>query len=884
MSGVRRSLRRVAALLTRRRQEDRLRAEIETHIALQTDDNIRAGMSLDKARREARLKFGALESMKDTYRDQESIPAIESLLRDVKFGVRTLRRSPAFTLTAVLTLAVGIGATTAMFSVVAGVLLQPLAYPDPNQVMAVELFVPKVADKFPMVPVNPAAYLGWSTEARSLAGVGLVEGGLAMTLTSGGDPELISADAVTGSVFDVLAVKMLLGRRFLPDSNDAGHNHEVILTHALWLNRFHGDPGIIGQPITLDGTPYLVAGVLPRGFYFPTGNQLAMGSDVEPQIFVPEAFDRGDLAPDAGFGFGALARLKPGVSPEQATAEMNVILSRRLNGQSFMPDPRTVLIPLRDMIVRSSKRALWMLFAAIVAVLLIICVNLANLVLTRATAHEHQAAIRRALGASRGQLVTQALMEMLLLGIVGGALGLLLAHWALQGLVAAAPVNVPRIRDVHLGGGAVWFTLFISVLAGVLAGLLPAWRSASIDPQDALWSGGARSGDSGARLRARGFLVGLETALSAVLLVAAGLLIASFTNLVKVPVGFGVDHVLTVDVQLPRAQYPQRQQRKQFWDEVLGAAAGLPGVESAAVADMLPLTGERNNDPVNLPGDTRPAAERPFASYRRVSPDYFKAFGIPVVRGRGLLPGDADTHGVVVSELAAKTIWPNRDAIGQRFDISPGFPGYLVVGIVGDTRTVSLSKTPAPVVYELYSSGVAASLVLRSRANVDAIAPVLRAAIWKIDRAVAIPEIVSMSDIMSDSVASQRFEALLTALFASAALLLSSLGIYGVVSYSVVRRTREIGVRMALGARKTDVVVRIVRQGMRPALLGLAVGLFAAMGLMRLVSSLLYGVKATDPLTFVVVSCTLAAVAALASYLPARRATRVDPIVALRDQ
>ncbi|MGH9409770.1 MAG: ADOP family duplicated permease, partial [Vicinamibacterales bacterium] len=790
MTAIRRISRRLANLVMRRRQDDRLRSEIETHIALQAEDNVRAGMPPDIARREARLKFGAVESTRDAYRDQESIPILENLLRDARHGLRMLRRSPGFTIAAALTLAVGIGATTAMFSIVDGVLLEPLAYPDAGQLMAVQLFVPAVAQTFPMVPVNPAAYLGWADHAKSLSGIGLVEDGVRLDLTSGGEPEMLTGDAVTSDVFDVLGVKLLLGRNFLPETNQAGHNHEVILTHALWMTRFHGAPDIVGRAITLDGRAYTVVGVLPRDCYFPSGNQLGpMGSDAEPQMFVPEVLDRGDLAPDAGFGYGAIARVKPGVSREQATAEMNVILSRTLGPQSFMPDPRTVLVPLGEMIVRSTKRALWMLFAAIAAVLLIICVNLANLVLTRATAHEQQSAIRRALGASRGRLVSQALVEMLLLGVLGGALGLVFAYWAVQGLVAVAPVNVPRIHDVHLNGRAEWFTLAISLLTGILAGVLPAWRAASVNPQEALWSGGARSGDSRARLRARGFLVGLETALSAVLLIAAGLLITSFSNLLTVPTGFGVEHVLTLTLQLPRTQYPQRQQRQQFWSEVLRATAALPGVESSAVTDWLPLSGERNDDPVNLPGDTRPPAERPFASYRHVSPDYFRAFGIPLVRGRELTPSDADTSSVVVSEAAATTIWPGRDPIGQRSDIDPasGFPGFQVVGIVGDTRTVSLSKSPTPVVYELYTSGVGASLVLRSRVGAPTVAPELRDAIWHIDRSMAIPQVVSMSDRLSDSVASQRFEALLTSLFAAAALMLAALGIYGVVSYAVVR-------------------------------------------------------------------------------------------------
>jgi putative ABC transport system permease protein len=457
-----------------------------------------------------------------------------------------------------------------------------------------------------------------------------------------------------------------------------------------------------------------------------------------------------------------------------------------------------------------------------------------------------------------------------------------LAHWALWGLLAVAPVSLPRLHNVRLDGAVLGFTLAIAVLAGVLAGLLPAWRAAQTNPQDALQAG-ARSADSRVRLRAREFLVGLETALSAMLLVAAGLLVASFAKLVRVPEGFEVEHILTVNLQLPEGQYTQPEQRSDFWRRVLASTSGLPGVESAAVTNLLPLRGEWNNNPVNLPGDTRPAAERPFARYRRVSPAYFKTFGIPLLNGRELTWTDAGTPAVVISEATAKAVWPGFNPIGQRFDVDPssGFPGYQVVGVVGDTR-VSLFKAPAPMVYLLYESGLTGSLILRTRLPATAVAPELHRAIWKIDPTVAIPSISSMGQIVSESLAPQRFETLLTSLFAAAALLLACLGIYGVVSYSVVRRTREIGIRMALGAQKADMLLRVIGQGMTPALLGLGAGIIGALGFTRLLSSLLFGVKPTDLLTFIVVSLVLTGVAALASYIPARRAMKVDPIVALR--
>jgi len=871
--------------LFRKEQVDReLDEELGAYLETAAAEKMREGMSRKDAFRAVRLERGSLEVSKEVVRSAGWESFVETCWQDLRFAVRMLRKSPGFTAVAAFSLAVGLAANTAIFSVINGVLLQPLEYPNPSQLVAIELLVPKLAQKFPMVPVNPAAYLGWSTDAKSLAGIGLVEDGVTLNLTSDGEPKLLTADAVTANLFDVLGVRPFLGRNFSRDADQAGHNHEVILTDTLWRNRFHSDPNIIGQAIALNGSPYTVVGVLPPTLHFPQGDQLMpiSGSATEPELFVPAVFEKWELAPDAAFGWGAIARLKPGVRQEQATAELNVILSHELGSQSFMPNPRTVIMPLRDMIVRSTKRGLWMLLAAVLAVLLIICVNLANLVLTRATAREQEAAIRRALGASRGRLLRQTLVETLLLGLLGGTLGLALAHWALWGLLAVAPVSLPRLHNVRLDGAVLGFTLAISVLAGVLAGLLPAWRAAQTNPQDALQAG-TRNVDSSVRLHAREFLVGLETALSAMLLVAAGLLVTSFEKLVRVPEGFAVEHILTVNLQLPEGQYTQSEQRSDFWRRVLASTSGLPGVESAAVTNVLPLRGEWNNNPVNLPGDTRPAPERPFARYRRVTPTYFKTFGIPLLNGRELTWADAGTPAVVISEATAKAVWPGLNPIAQRFDVDPssGFPGYQVVGVVGDTR-VSLFKEPTPMVYLLYESGLTGSLILRTHLPATAVAPELHGAIWKIDPTVAIPSISSMGQIVSESLAPQRFETLLTSLFAAAALLLACLGIYGVVSYSVVRRTREIGIRMALGAQKADMLRRVIRQEMTPALLGLGAGLIGALGFARVLSSLLYGVNPTDPLTFAVVSLILASVALLASYVPARRAMRVDPMIALR--
>ncbi|MGH9476329.1 MAG: ADOP family duplicated permease [Terriglobales bacterium] len=799
------------------------------------------------------------------------------MLRELHHAWRHARRSPAYALTSVLLLALGLAAATAVFSIVNGVLLQPLPYRNPGRLVALELNIPAMAKTFPAMPLNPAIYLAWSREAKTLAGISLVDEGESMNLTGAGRPELASTDAATRGLFDLLGVPMQLGHGF-----DAHAQHEVILTDALWRRRFRADPNVVGRTVELDGAPYAVVGVLPGWFHFPTQNKLVtIEADTPPaELFVPAVFTPQELALGGGFGYATLARLQPGVSAAAAKAELDGILRRQFTGFKAL-HVTAILTPLRSMIVRGARRGLWMLLAAVLALLLILCVNLANLALTRATAREREAAIRSALGASRGRLLQEALAEMMLVALAGGALGLGLAQSALRGLVALAPSGLPRAADVHLNGPVLWFALAAAVDSGLVAGLLPAWRWARAQPQQALRAGGARSGDSGGR-SLRGMLVAVGTALSAMLLIAAGLLLASFIKLAHVPTGFAVEHILTVNLQLPAAQYTQAALRRGFWQNLLAAADALPSVRSAALTNWLPLGGELNDDPVSALGDRRPNAERPFASYRWVSPAFFLTLGIPLLRGRNLAAADAGTNAAVISEATAQEVWPGSDPIGQRFDVDAHFSGYRVVGVVGNTRAKSLDRAAAPMVYVYQEGGLARSLILQTRMPAAAIAPELRRAVAGIDAGVAVPALVSMGQIVANSLAQRRFESLLCVLFAGAALLLACLGIFGVVSYSVERQRPEIGVRMALGARKSDVLRLVMGQGMKPVLAGLAAGLLAAVGLMRLLASLLYGVRPADPWVFGAVAVVLGAVALGACYVPARRAAEADPLAALR--
>jgi predicted permease len=879
--------RRLAFFFRRGRAQRDLKEEMDEHVRMKAKDLADEGMPPNEALNAARREFGNSLLLRERSRDAWGFACFEMLLQDLRYGLRILQRSPGFTTAAVLTLAIGLAANTAIFSVIDGVLLKPLAYPHPGRLVAVQIFLPEFARKYPMIPVDAGSYTAWSQQAKSLAGIAAAEP-RTVNLTGSGEPRRLSAAAVTPNMFTVLGVQPMLGRDFSMNSDRPTYGREAMLTYGFWRNQFNGDPKIIGRGITLNGGMETVVGVLPASFHFPNQYELSQfvgfGANMV-QVFIPLLFDKGMIT-SANFNYAAIARLEPGVSVGQARAEMSAILHRvpSVVSEGMAAHARAIVMPLREMIVRQSALGLWVLLGAVLAVLLIISVNLASLALTRATAREHEGAIRSALGASPGRLLRQSLAEMLLLGLAGGALGLVLAHWALAALLAATPAGLPRLGDVHLSGAVLVFTLVISLLAGLLAGLLPAWRMASSQPQDALRASGARTGQARAGLRSRELLIGVETALSVVLLAAAGLLLASFVKLDNVPMGFSVEHVLSVNLRPSSAAYTKPPQRTEFFRRAVAAARALPGVESAATIDIPPLAGETEVSEVSAPGDTRPLAERPTANYRQITPDLFRLLRIPLVEGRELTWADAGKHDVIVSAATAKAAWPGRDPIGQTFHRGPDKDGpvYRVVGVVGDTRSFSLFKAPGPMVYQLYRGYGGLALLLRTRLPTSVLAPELRQAIWKIDPSIPVPRIRSMSEIVSDSLAPRRFETLLTTLFAAAALLLACLGIYGVVSYAVVQRTQEVGVRMALGASAGDVYRLILAQGLRPVAVGLAVGLAGALVLGRFLAGLLFQIRPNDPATLAAVAGVLGLAAVIACALPARRATRIAPSEALR--
>jgi len=807
-------------------------------------------------------------------------------MNDLRFAGRMLRKDWGFYGIAIATLALGIGVNTAIFSVVDGVILRPLAYRESQRLVVIHEMVPKFANLAPLIPVNAMHFLEWRKNARSFSEMALI-GGMSFNLTGSGEPERIPAARVSPGLFPMLGIQARLGRTFLNEEDQAGRDRVVVLNEELWKRRFAADPNVIGRKIMLNGDPYEIIGVLPSGFHFPKLNQLFAMTVAEerPQLWKPFGL-RDEEKDDMGdFNYVCIARLGPGVSLAQALSELNVIQGNLAGRLSEKVELRAALVPLQQQITGRARTGLQLMLAAVSAVLLICCVNIANLLLARATTRRREMAIRSAIGASSGRLARQMLVESLLLSALGGLAGVMIAYAAIRVILASAPVDLPRLDEIHLDARVLLFTMGISIVAGLLFGFLPAWRFAQADPQDAMRSGarGATVGKGTGRLRS--LLVTLEVGLSAVCLVAGGLLLHSFFKLLDVDRGFETQRIVTVSLNLPNTRYPDRDKRAAFSQSMLDHVKVLPGVTSAGVSNMLPLGGEGGNNVVAPEGSKVPLMERPLADIRQVSPDYFRTLGIPLREGRFFGEGDRSDNVALVSPHTAEQLWPGQSPLGKRFRMGGDqSPLMEVIGIAGDVRGVSLNKNPSATVYVPYwqRNFNQVSLAVKTAMEPLAAASVIRAAIRAVDPELPVPAFRTMDEIVAESVAQRRFQMTLVLLFGLTALLLASLGIYGVVSYSVAQRTNEMGIRMALGAPRAGIRSLVLRQSLPPVMLGLSVGVIASLALGRVLSSLLYGIGAGDPLTIFAVVALLSAVAMVAAYIPARRATQVDPITALR--
>jgi putative ABC transport system permease protein len=800
-----------------------------------------------------------------------------TLLRDLRYGFRMLAKNPGFTAVAVLSLALGIGANTAIFSVVNSVLLRPLAYREAQQLYLVREIIPELSQTYPTLPANLPNFRVWQRECHSFAEVAIVTSTGAM-LTGYGEAEDINGGLASANLFDVLGIVPQLGRAFLPQEDAPGKDHVVMLTDSFWRNRFHGDPTIVDRSITLDGKPFQVVGILPASFRFP----------LLTDYFKPLGLDPKQFDPLGEFDYTAIARLKPGTSAAEALAELNVIQARIAKDAKQGVGLRAQIIPLESAVVGTARRGLLLLLASVGAVLLIVCLNLANLLLVRVPARLREAGIRTALGASRARLAWQLLTESALLAILGGVLGVGLAYFGLRWLVAVAPANLPRIAEVHVDARVLWFTVFVSMLTGILFGALPAWRVAHAEPQQALKAGAVTITEARPARRLRESLIAFEVGVGTLLLIIAGLLTTSMVRLLGVDKGFTTEHVLAADVSLPPWSYTKFAQKQGFYENVLARVRALPGVKSAGWISRLPLQGEEKVDDIYVPGQLTPRSQAPVANYRYVSPGYFQSMGIALRRGRLIEPADRDRNVALISESVARKLWAGENPLGKQF-----YPGSdektlaEVIGVVADIRTVALDEPPLMMVYLPTGcarpwSGSYMSLVVRAAVAPSALASAVRGTIQSVDSGVPIRHLRPMSEIVSESVGVRRFQRGLASLFAIFALLLAALGTYGVVGYSVARRRQELGIRMALGAQGSDLRNLVLLQGMSPVVAGWAAGVIAALAAGGLIRGLLFGVTAQDPLTIASVTLVVLVTAALACYVPARRAMKVDPMVALR--
>ena len=815
---------------------------------------------------------------------ERKINIFTDLQQDLRYGLRTLAKNPAFTSIAIIALALGIGANSAIFSVVDAVLMRPLPFKKPAQL--VMLWENATHLGFPKNTPSPANFLDWQNQASAFTGMAaMVE--RSFNLTGVGEPERLDGRRVSANLFDLLGVPALLGRTFVPGDDRPG-THVVLLSYSLWQRRFGSDRSVIGRALTLNGESYTVIGIMPRFVQLPG---FANRND---QVWVPIAFPPEEAAQRGNHFLEVIARMKPGITLKQAQAEMDTIAARL--AQQY-PDYNTrtgaVVVPLHEQVVGDIKPALLILLGAVGFVLLIACANVANLLLARAAVRQKEIALRLALGASRSRLTRQFLTESVLLAVFGAGLGLLLALGGIRILKTFIPATISQVQTINIDARVLIFTAFIAVVTGIAFGLAPALQASHLNLNDTLKEGGRDAGGGSKGNRLRGLLVIGEVAVSFVLLIGAGLLINSFFHLRKLEPGFRVDHLLTMKVDLSEVKYPDRERRAVFFDEVIQRVRALPGVQSAAVAGNLPLT--YNGDSMNISVEgvpDPPPDQRPDVIFRATGPGYFGTMAIPIIRGRDFTDQDkADSKNVVViSEKTAQHFWPGQDPIGRR--LKPGSstsntPWREVIGVVKDVRQNDFIAAPKMQMYFTYrqlKDLAPNALVVRTSIEPLSLAASVRDAIWSVDKDQTVADIDTMEHIVAEAVARQRFSMLLLSLFATLALLLASVGIYGVMSYSVAQRTHEIGIRIALGARRGDVLQMTIKQGLKLVGTGMILGLAAAFLLTRVLQTLLFGISPTDPVTFFGISLVLLAVAILASYIPALRATKVDPLVALRAQ
>jgi predicted permease len=851
----------------RRRDDSEIDLEIRRHLELETEDQLAAGLSQHAARAAARRAFGSEAMVKEDVRGVWRSRAIDELVNDLRYGLRLLRANPTFALVAIVTLAIGIGATTAIFSVVDAVLLRPLPYPDAGRLVMLWEDVRLPAYRSARNTPAPGNFADWRARTDAFAGVAAIGYG-SWSLTDDGDPVRVEGEAVSADFFPVLRVEPALGRPISADDDRPGGARVVVLGHGLWASRFGSNPDVIGRTIHLNDEPYAVIGVMPNGFRFP---------DPDDQLWVPLALTPDQLANHGSHFLRIVARLRPDVTVAHAQEELDAV-SRQLTAEHPDSNVGTAarLVSLRDDIVGDVRPALLVLLGVVGLVLLMVCANVGSLLLARATARSREFALRAALGASRARVLRQLLIESALLASIGGAIGLAMAWWSLSALRSLAPPGIPRLAELQLRTPVYLFNFGVSLVAGLVSGALPALTA-------------NRRG----HVRLPNGLMVAETAIGVIVLVGAGLLLRSFVLLERQPIGFQPGHLLTLRVILPAARYAALDRRTTFYHEAFDRIGALPAVRSVSAISFLPLSFAGRTSGVTVEGQPPPApGQLRFVDFRAVAPGYFRALSIPTLAGRDIAWSDTpDSRPVaVVSEQAARGLWPAGDPIGRRLKLGgPDDRGLwlTIVGVVGNVRQLDLVSTPRPALYlpATQDQGTGDTLrdwVVQTSNDPTGAAAAVRAAIWQIDPTLPVTRVQTMEQVRTASFGREQFNVILVGAFAIIALALAAVGLYGVTAYSISRRTRELGIRLALGATRLDVLALVVSHGAKLTLAGLAIGTIAALMMTQVMASLLYGIGPRDPLTFGGAALLLAGVGLLACFVPARRATRVDPAIALR--
>jgi putative ABC transport system permease protein len=813
---------------------------------------------------------------------------METLLQDLRYAVRLLQRRPGFTIVAVLTLALGIGANSAIFSIVNAVMLRPLPFKEPERLATLWERNPK--EGYEQNPPAVPNFVDWRSRNKSFEQIAIYTFDRKFNLTSGDQPERIEGAQVSPNIFELLGVSPISGRVFSAEEEQPGREQVVILSHNLWKRRFASDPAAIGKTVEIDGRSHSIVGIMPPGFQFPggTGVILNLFSHPAAELWVPLSISPESLNQRSAHSHQVIGRIKSSVTLEQAEAEMTSIqqqIAKDYPGEFVGTSIKLTL--LYDQVVGSVRLPLFVLLGAVAFVLLIACANVANLLLASATARQKEIAIRITLGAGRARVVRQLLTESILLALLGGIIGILITFWGIDALLSILPDNTPRANEISIDRWVLGFTFFISILTGVFFGSVPALQVSRTNLNEGLKEGGRTATDGLHRNRTRSLLVVSEVAFSLVLLIGAALMLQSFNRLLQVKPGFNPENVLTMQLSLPRAKY-NRVKRATFFQQAIEGIKTLPGVVSAAAVTIPPMSGSNDNYAFQI--ENRPPVfngKSTSTEFRPISPEYFKAIEIPLLKGRSFNEQDekSSTNVLMINESFARIYFAGEDPIGKRMTLGVNNFTGEIIGVVGDVKGFGLDANVREEVYGLYSQAPFwpdMTLVVKTASNPMSLAAGIRGRIQELDREQPISNIRTMEQIISESVSQPRFRSLLLGIFGLVALVLAIVGIYGVISYSVSQRTHEIGIRMALGAQRGDILKLIVGHGMGLVLAGVVIGLLIAFALTRVMSSLLYGVSATDLTTFISIPILLAAVAFFAGYIPARRATRVDPMVALR--